>query len=139
MGSASSHIRIRPLAGVLLLGLVGACGMPQATEPASPPPLASEAAPVLLGGVEEEAKIASAAPSPARRPGWGTMAPIANPPTGRELAAAEPAYRLIGPTLPEPDLALASRATARSADKTSAPVRNKPRIRHWIVPVKNTR
>ena len=137
MASAPSA-HIRPCAALLMLGLLGACGMPQAPDPAPPPELAAQPAPTLLGGVGPEVKAASSAPPQARRPGWGTMAPIPNPPAPTELASATPPYRLIGPTAPA-DTALAQGpAPLRETGARTPPgTRAKPRIRHWIIPVRN--
>ena len=138
MASAPSA-HIPSFAALLALGLLGACGMPQAADPAPPPELASAAGPRLLGGLEPELKAASVAPAPARRPGWGTMAPIPNPPATTEFASATPAYRLIGPTAPAADTALAQAPAAplrETEAKTPAGARTKPRIRHWILPIR---
>jgi hypothetical protein len=117
--------------------MLGACGMPQASDPA-PAPQALETPPVLLGGLDAEVKAASAMPATARRPGWGTMDPIPNPTPTREFASATPPYRLIGPTSPEANttLALAPQAREPGAEAPRG-TRGKPRVRHLIVPVRN--
>ena len=141
------------VAGLLLLTSgIAACGMPQSTEPAAP--VATLEAPAeLLGGPDIKAEMpamqqAQAAPTETRRPGWGTMAPIPNPEDGGRRAT----YLAIGPTAAQIEL---SRAETVGAARTSRQVRIattppsgpatprtptlKRRVRHWIVPVANTR
>ena len=112
------------LAGAAAAGLLSACGMPQPVEPPPPPMAEMEATPELYGGPEGQpgpagdtyaqadgdnpyADQSPAAPigvepapemmAEARRPGWGTMDPIPNPPGSaprrgdRALAQARPA------------------------------------------------
>lgn len=146
---ASRHLPVRAVraATLLALGSLGACGMPQASDPA-PPQLEAEAPPVLLGAPEAPAPApAIVQAEPARRPGWGTMAPIPNP---TKYAAGNPPYRLIGPTAPESPALAENRSPPRQAVRrrpigtrivqAEAPPtagRAKPRVRHWIMPARN--
>lgn len=144
---------------------VSACGMPQATEPTAAVPAVQEPM-ELLGGPDGEQSRLAEAPSelsaPARRPGWGTMAPIPNPgEDGPGLrASGETSYRVIGPASPEPLRAQAPShagrraAPVRSGSRVRARVESGPtgwiqveappiarttpgkaRVRHWITPV----
>lgn len=141
--------------GCVCIGLTG-CGMPQPPEPTDTTAEASEAV-ELLGGpagtiVELAAADASAvsSPLPARRPGWGTMAPIPNP-ENEQLQAQSAPYRLIGPRAPESQFADAG---GKQAERTK-PQRltrwriietvsarspgSKCRVHHLILPVADRR
>lgn len=139
-----------PRQGLALLAVAAAlagCGMPQQPEPSTPQAAAAEPPPELMGRLAEAGPTAPE-PAPAasaRRPGWGTMAPIPNP---SEYAASNPPYRLIGPTSGD-EVRYARRPTrdgramvriepAQAIAPTPSPVANsKPRIRHWIIPIRN--
>jgi hypothetical protein len=144
----------------LLAGGLSACGQPQAPEPAQTAP-AAQAAPELLGAppVELAAAAAPAEVAPARRPGWGTMAPNPHPDVAERRLASAPAYRLVGPTAPEPATVQARASAPRPAVRTPGMVRARlqappagwvkvgagaprptpavggGRVRHWITPV----
>ena len=160
-----NHPRRLPFAlvGVFVAaGALSGCGMPGQSAPAQATQVV-EAAPELLGGVEgtsaqaSEVSQAMINPEPARRAGWGTMAPIPNPDEeGTRLAAAESRsapYRVIGPAVPERQIARRPSDRARlatlqpqPATKVNAsavpprPVRAAgPRIRHWIIPIADRR
>lgn len=111
------------LASAAVAGLLGACSMPAPVEPPPPPPEAELDEPELYGGLTDDAEVQAyadtapvdpdnpyadprpvdslgeayaegPAPDEARRPGWGTMEPIPNPPAGakgRAYAGARPA------------------------------------------------
>ena len=123
---------------LLLLGaslVLTACGQPQVPEPAAEP--VAEAGPpaTLLGGppaAEPEPSPVPAAAGTARRPGWGAMAPIPNPP---EYAAGDPPYRLIGPRLDAPVQRAAGPPGARTQVRARAAAGPRPaRVRHVIWP-----
>lgn len=133
---------LRSAALLVTAAALTACGQPQPPEPPPlpPPPPTAEAEPVLLGAdpfapeLHAPEALPGAALAEARRPGWGTMAPIPNPP---EYAASDqPPYRLIGPTLAEP-VRRAQRPTpaARVAARLRpTPAAARPRVRHILLP-----
>lgn len=154
------------VSAILLALALSACGRPQPPEPPAALAGGAEAPPELLGGPPVEFAEAEAPQPPsvlaleARRPGWGTMAPIPNPPEGARHARASLAderelgpapYRLIGPTLP-PRYASKAGPTLRT-DAGSGVARGmrivpepgagqsgrKGRVRHWIVPASRGR
>lgn len=130
---------LRSAALLLTAAALTACGQPQPVEPPPLPPTA-EAPPVLLGAdpLEPELHAPGSATAPvlaeARRPGWGTMSPIPNPP---EYAASDaPLYRLIGPTVAEPVRRAQRRtpATRVAARLRATPAATRPRVQHVIMP-----
>ncbi|MBW3559994.1 MAG: hypothetical protein KY449_09550, partial [Proteobacteria bacterium] len=143
------------LAGAAAAGLLSACGMPQPTEPPPPPMAEMDAPPELYGapmdetgpagqayaGAEGENPYADQRPAfpvgpegqpgmmaEARRPGWGTMDPIPNPPGSapspreRAMAEAQPSpyadARPGEPGLPRTEERLGAYATAPTAPVT---------------------
>ena len=143
---------------------VAACGMPGAPPPATSE-AAAEAPPELLGGPDATVALAVAAapeqPAPARRPGWGTMAPIPNPDEPSAMRASAAPYRLVGPDALDAGEPVRAQARAARRERASRPpgtvraqIQSAPsgwtevgagappplqvprgRIRHWIVPV----
>jgi hypothetical protein len=100
-------------------------------------PQAAAEPPVLLGAdpFKPELHAPAQTAQPARRPGWGTMDPIPNPGEFAAVDRKNPPYRLIGPTIVEPQRAQRETPAVRVATRIRAaePVA-KVRVRHVIMP-----